>query len=153
MKIQFKIYNIDFIDCSSCYNTIFPDPESHEILLEMILRVCESDVISRIGQFEFWLDDIELQSANIYGSDYEGWKRDESSYDLHTGEYAERNKISGLYIEREDDARERIKNLKYFRRRNTQKAFYMIIKRMRIISLLHFYPLMRNIYAFPSILI
>ncbi len=60
MKIQFKIYNIDTVDCSSCPNTIYPDPESIDILLKILERVFESDIVHRIGSFTFLLDDIEL---------------------------------------------------------------------------------------------
>ena len=108
MKIQFKIYNIDIIDCSSCYNLIYPNPASREILLEMILRVCESDVISRIGQFKFWLDDIELQSPIVYGAGGYKHKSENSRYNLQVGTKAELNKLSGLYVELKEDALERI---------------------------------------------
>jgi len=106
MKVQFKIYNIDIVDCSSCYNSIFPNPESREILLEMILRVCESEVISRIGQFKFWLDEIELQSPNVSGHDS---RKEFSRHELQSGTEAEVNKLSGLYVEAKEDALKRIK--------------------------------------------
>lgn len=125
MKFQFKIYNIDIVDCSSCPNTIYPDPESRDILLEILIRVCESDVVFRIGRFKFWLDNIELQSPNVYGTDYKDWEDEDSRYDSQTGKEAEINKLLDLHVEREGDTRERIKKLKYFERQNTKKAFYI----------------------------
>ncbi|MFW9823150.1 MAG: hypothetical protein ACFFE4_09455 [Candidatus Thorarchaeota archaeon] len=125
MKFQFKIYNPDIVDCSSCPNTIYPDPESREVLLKILLRVCESEVVTKIGKFSFWFGDIALQSPNVYGYDYKGWKRDDSRYILQTGKKSEFDKISGFYIENEDDAKKRIENLKYFGGRDAKKAYYI----------------------------
>jgi len=122
MKIQFKIFRKDIIDCSSCHNTIYPDPESRDILLQILLKVCESDVVSRIGQFTVRLDTIELQSPKVDGSSYhEGGEE----YTFLTGKLAEDNKLSGLYVENEKEAKERIKNLGYFRSSKTTSAFYI----------------------------
>ena len=75
MKINFKIYNLDIIDCSSCSNSIFPDPESQKVLLEILLRVCESDVVTIIGRFYVNINNFELQSPRVIGTEnfeYEG---------------------------------------------------------------------------------
>ncbi|UCC20827.1 MAG: hypothetical protein JSV62_05985 [Promethearchaeota archaeon] len=126
MEFQFKIYNKEVIDCSTCHNTIYPRPESREVLLEVLLRVSESDVVSRIAEFNVQLDDIELQSPRIYGADDKyDMERDNSEYTFQTGSLATKNKLSGLFVENENDAKERIKNLKYFRHQYTKKAFYM----------------------------
>ena len=122
MKIQFKVYNKEIIDCSSCYNTIYPKPESLQIIYEILDKICQSDVVSRIGQFIIKLNDIELQSPKVLG--YSSG-RNEEDYDFHTGELADNNKVSGLYIEREIDTKERISNLKYFRFQKTSKAYYI----------------------------
>ncbi len=122
MKFHIKIYNIDIIDCSSCYNLIFPNPQSREILLEMILRIYESGVISRIGEFTFLFDGIELQSPKVLGES--GYKNedDPSKFELQSGVKAETNKLSGLYVEQKEDALKRIKKTSSIR--HTQ-AFYI----------------------------
>ncbi len=120
MKFQFKIHNIDIIDCSSCPNTIYPDPESREVLFKILQRVCSSDVVAAIGKLTIWLDDIELQSPNVYGKDYEDCKKDDSRYNLQTGMKADFNKITGLFVENEDDARKRIKESSEKRRYGRQ---------------------------------
>lgn len=125
MKFQFRIYNLEVVDCSSCFNTIFPDPETREILLQIILKVCESDVIAAIGSFNFRLDTIEFQSPSVADTDDEDWKKNNSKYDLHSDENAKKNKIAGLIVEKEEYARNRIANLKYFRSNKTKKAYYI----------------------------
>lgn len=122
MKFHIKIYNIDIIDCSSCYNLIFPNPQSREILLEMILRIYESGVISKIGEFTFLLDGIELQSPKVVGAS--GYKNEDepSKFEFQSGAKAETNKLSGLYVEQKEDALKRIKKTSSLR--HTQ-AFYI----------------------------
>ncbi|KKM18834.1 hypothetical protein LCGC14_1661710 [marine sediment metagenome] len=109
MKFHIKIYNIEIVDCSSCYNLIFPNPQSREILLEMILRIYESGVISRIGEFTFLFDRIELQSPKVVGESRYKSKDDSSKYKFQSGEKAETNKLSGLYVEQKEDTLKRIK--------------------------------------------
>ncbi len=75
----------------------------------MILKIFESDVIYRIGHFNFWLDDIELQSPAVLAVDDIDGIQDTSRCNLQVGSKAERNKISGLYVELEEDAKNRIK--------------------------------------------
>jgi len=125
MRIQFKIFRKDIIDCSSCHNTIYPDPESRDILLQILLKVCESDVVSRIGQFTVRLDTLELQSPMVKGWDDRRSKEGGSGYEFLTDKEAEQNKISGLFVENEEDAKERIKNLSYFKSYKTTKAYYI----------------------------
>lgn len=104
MEFKFKIYNREIIDCSSCQNTIFPDPESQEILLEILLKICESDVVAAIGSFTITLNDIELQSPGVDGTEY---LSDNDSFELQKGIDAERNKVAGLYVEKEAIVRKR----------------------------------------------
>lgn len=113
MDFQFKIYDPTIIDCSTCHNAVFPDPESQKILLEIILRLCESDVVTRIGEFHFWLNDIEFQSPKIIGTDdyyHDRYREREGEvYSLHTSKMDEINKVSGLYVELKEKALKRIK--------------------------------------------
>lgn len=97
MKINFKIYNLDIIDCSSCSNSIFPDPESQKVLLEILLKVCESDVVTIIGQFYVSINNLELQSPRVIGAErfeYEG-----EDYILRMSKADKINKIVGCYVE------------------------------------------------------
>lgn len=100
MEFHFKIYNPDIIDCSSCPNAIFPNPESIELLLDILLKMCESDVVARIGTFDFWINYDKLKlycppvcgTADIYGE-----------VDIiPSSNQDELNKISGLVILREE---------------------------------------------------
>jgi len=89
-------------------NSIYPDPESKDILLQVLLKICESDVVAAIGCFHFWLDNIELRSPDAHGflDDKEG----ERKYELKTGLAAKQNKLAGLYVEKEEETRNRISN-------------------------------------------
>ena len=104
MKLQFKIFRKDIIDCSSCHNTIYPDPESSELLLDILLGVCESDAVLVIGEFSVLINDILLQTPKIDVSNYS-----KPAYELQSGVKAEVNKISKLYIEPKQESRERLK--------------------------------------------
>ena len=89
-------------------NSIHPDPESRDILLQILLKICESNVVAAIGCFHFWLDNIELRSPDACGFDYASTKEGERKYELKTGLDAKLNKLAGLYVEREEEARKRI---------------------------------------------
>ena len=112
-EFKIKIYDPEVVDCSSCYNYIYPNPESREILLEMILRLYESDVVSRIGQFRFWLDGIELQSPGVIGEWYYKDEK-ENTFDLQRGQEAEDNKLSGFFVEKKEEMLIRIKKNNIF---------------------------------------
>ncbi|NVM46444.1 MAG: hypothetical protein HWN79_16155 [Candidatus Lokiarchaeota archaeon] len=111
MKINFKIYNLDIIDCSSCSNSIFPDPESQEILLEILLRICESDVVTIIGQFSASINNIELQSPKVIGT--ESFEYAGKDYILHMSDTDKLNKIMGCYVEPYDIFQNRINDPRY----------------------------------------
>lgn len=92
-------------------NSIYPDPETKDILLQILLKICESEVVAAIGCFHFWLDNIKLQSPDACGFDY--YVNDEEverKYELKTGLNEKLNKLAGLYVEREEEARKRISN-------------------------------------------
>ena len=91
-------------------NSIYPDPESRDILLKILLKICESDVVAAIGCFHFWLDNIKLQSPDACGFDYADNQEGERKYELKTGLDAKLNRLAGLYVEREEEARKRISN-------------------------------------------
>jgi len=89
-------------------NSIYPNPESGDILLEILLKLCESDVVTAIGSFHFWLDNIKLQSPDVCGFDAADNIGGERKYKFKTGFDAKRNKLAGLHVEREEEARKRI---------------------------------------------
>ncbi|GAI59142.1 unnamed protein product, partial [marine sediment metagenome] len=91
-------------------NSIYPDPESRDIILQILLKLCESDVVAAIGCFHFRLDNIKLQSPDARGFDYASNNDGERKYKLRTGFDAKLNKLAGLYVEREEKARKRINN-------------------------------------------
>ena len=93
-------------------NSIYPNPESIEILLQILLKICESNVVAAIGCFHFTLDSIELQSPDTCGFDNVNAKGGERKYELKTGFDAKRNKLAGLYVEREEEARKRMSKTK-----------------------------------------
>jgi len=104
MRIHIKIYNKEIIDCSSCHNTIYPDPESSELLLDILQGVCESDAVLVIGEFSVVINDILLQTPKIDVNNYS-----KPTYELQSRVKAEVNKIARLYIEPERESRERLK--------------------------------------------
>jgi len=104
MKIHIKIYNKEVIDCSSCHNTVYPDPESSELLLDILQGVCESDAVLVIGEFSVLINDILLQTPKIDVNNYS-----KPNYVLQSGKEAETNRIAKLYIEPEQESRERLR--------------------------------------------
>ena len=104
MKIHIKIYNKEVIDCSSCHNTVYPDPESSELLLDILQGVCESDAVLVIGEFSVLINDILLQPPKIDVNNYS-----KPNYVLQSGKEAETNRIAKLYIEPEQESRERLR--------------------------------------------
>lgn len=95
----------------TCFNTIYPDPKSDDHLLTILLNICESELVERIGNFSFWLNDTELTCPNIYGTNCDLRNLETGNYYIKTRVEALDNKISGLLIESEKDARNRIKKL------------------------------------------
>lgn len=51
MKIELKIFDPDVVDCSSGFVNIIPKEPTLRLLLEMILKIVESDFIKSIGVF------------------------------------------------------------------------------------------------------
>ncbi len=97
------------INLGALQNTIYPDPESLDHLLQILLSVCESEIVSVIGQFNLFLDGITLESPRVEATNYMN-----PNYELQIGKEALQNKILNLTIEKEELARERIhvKNMK-----------------------------------------
>jgi len=80
------------------------DWSSRDILLQILLKLCESDAVTAIGCFHFWLDSIVLRSPDVCGFDYVSDIDKEGKYVLKSGVDAKQNKLAGLYVEKEEVA-------------------------------------------------
>lgn len=105
MRFTIKLFNPDIIDCSSCPHAIFPDPESLEVLMEILQKICESDVVAKIGYFSFWINrgQIYFDCPNVTGTDLDSLE----DYDLRMSDQDEANKISGLVVLKEEEKEKR----------------------------------------------
>ena len=101
MKFTIKIYNPDIIDCSSCPNAIYPNPDSIELLLDILLKVCESDVVAKIGTFNFLInsDEVKLYCPPVCGTADRSGEIDI----ICSRKQDEENKISCLFQEGSSD--------------------------------------------------
>jgi len=102
MKFTIKIYNPDIIDCSSCPNAIYPNPDSIELLLDILLKVCESDVVAKIGTFNFLInsDEVKLYCPPVCGTADRSGEIDI----ICSRKQDEENKISGLLVLKERES-------------------------------------------------
>jgi len=119
--MKLKIYNPEVVDCSSSWNEMVPNPQSKNLLLDIFVKLCESEAIRIItghslqlsfqkspGRFGLRQAVIGFQSPGVYGFSDEGEDVPLSRYINQCGETAELNKIDGLYLEPETYARERL---------------------------------------------
>lgn len=119
--MKLKIYNPEVVDCSSSWNEVVPNPQSKNLLLDIFVKLCESEAIRIItghslqlsfqkssGIFGTRQGVIEFQSPKVYGFSNEGEYVPLSSHIKQCGETAELNKIDGLFLEPEINARERL---------------------------------------------
>ncbi len=93
-EITFKIINPEIVDCSSYHSTIYPDPESGLILLQILLGVCESEAVSRIGEFSYGFNNEIYSTPKVDASNY-----GRPHFQLQQGKEAELNKLDSLYVE------------------------------------------------------
>ena len=73
-------------------------------MLYILQGVCESDAVLVIGEFSILINDILLQTPKIDVNNYF-----KPTYELQSKVKAEVNKIARLYIEPEQESRERLK--------------------------------------------
>lgn len=71
-------------------------------LLQIVLKLCESDAIAAISSINFWVDDIWLNTPSP--RDKISMESDDSreEYDLETDLDSVRNKLAGLYVKKGD---------------------------------------------------
>lgn len=79
------------------------EAEIQTLLLEILLKFCESNLVSTIGEFTVGLNDFKLETRKICVDIYDN----KVNYELHTNWEAEKNKIANLYMENENSARRR----------------------------------------------
>jgi hypothetical protein len=116
-----KIYNTEVIDCSSSWNEVIPSPESRLLLIDIFIKICESDAVRALAGHSLNLDfkgsldefhyhtDLEFNSPLPFGHISQlDYKHSISSLNYQTGAEAENNKINGLFIESAPLALERI---------------------------------------------
>ncbi|MHA2007551.1 MAG: hypothetical protein ACXABO_19385 [Promethearchaeota archaeon] len=84
-------------------NTIYPDPESLDDLLGLLIKVCESDAVSAITEVIITINNLTIQTPKV-----ETWSN-QTEYELHIGPQAQQNKIHRLYVEEEEHAKKRMK--------------------------------------------
>ena len=110
--MKLKIYNIDVVDCSSSWNEVVPNPESRQLLIDIFLKICESEAIKAITSHSLILDfkgskdmlafhtDIEFRSPEAYGFNRRvDFCSDIANFDFKSGKDAETDKVAGLFIE------------------------------------------------------
>ncbi|MFW9972982.1 MAG: hypothetical protein ACFFDF_22545, partial [Candidatus Odinarchaeota archaeon] len=106
-ELTFKVFNKEIIDCSSCYNAIYPNPESIDVLLDMIFLICKSPATLAICRIfvELFLDNQTIALISPFAEGY-GFRSDNI---LQIGKEAAENKVAGLYYETEEKLKNRIK--------------------------------------------
>lgn len=131
-----KIYNTEIVDCSSSFNVLIPNPISLKILIDVYLRLCESNAIESIIDHNLTLyffqePSIAFISPEGHTFGHYEWQSNKFrlhriKYDLKLGDFARQNKINGLYIESTRQAQLNISNQsqKCQRRTHANKYYY-----------------------------
>ncbi len=97
MDFHIKISGNDVVDSSS-----------RNILVQILLKICESDVVAAIGSFQFWLDNIELRSPSIHGDYYIHYEGIQKRFELKLGLNAKNDKLEGIYVEKREETMKRL---------------------------------------------
>lgn len=121
MKIELKLYNSDVVDCSTGFVNIVPDEFNLRVLLDMILKIVESDFIQAIGEFGIQFQG-NVGSLITIQSPYttEEWGFNQNYYKScgiqkkniikQDSEESKENKTYGLYVENLESAISRKSN-------------------------------------------
>jgi len=110
-----KIFNTEVVDCSSSWNEVVPNPQSRKLLLDIFLKICESEAVVAISGISMTLDfrgardkfsphrDITFRSSSCYHPQDRGSSiHQRDNYVFQTGIEAENDKLAGLFIERKE---------------------------------------------------
>ncbi len=162
MEMILKIFNTDVVDCSSSWNEVIPSPESRQLLIDIFLKICESDAVKVITHHSSNLDfqgsldphthriDLEFESPETFGMpSQQDYFHSISSYIFQIGKVAQEDKIAGLFIEPVSLALQRIEN----KRRYLGHDIHLLPPGLRgirrSISIIHAYY-SRNYNALPT---
>ena len=116
-EIKLKIFNPEVVDCSSTWSYLTPPIESLELLVDILLKLLQSNLIVNIGEIKLEIKFRENSPHTSYYSpkvidkyfldvlDY-----DLDSYDLYQGLEGEDNKLNELYVEKKEGFEIRIRN-------------------------------------------
>ncbi|KKM06692.1 hypothetical protein LCGC14_1741450 [marine sediment metagenome] len=125
-----KLYNKDVVDCSSSWNQVIPNPETRQLLVDIFLKICESDAVRAITSHSLQLDfsnssnmenfhtDIEFKSPYTHKFSNGGmYPPPLSTLFYNNDSQAKEDKIDGLFIESETTASSKVehesKNLRH----------------------------------------
>lgn len=84
--------------------------DSWDLLLRIVLEICESDLVSAIGSFWFKMNNIRLHAPEVCGYDAITDMAKNHEFKLMDGLTAIENKLAGLYIEKEEVVNKRKKD-------------------------------------------
>ena len=134
-EIKLKIFNPEVVDCSSTWSYLAPPIESLELLVDILLKLLQSNLIINIGKIELTISPRENSPHTTYYSpkvidkyfldvlDY-----DLDSYDLYQGPEGEDNKLNELYVEKKEGFEIRIRNLQErLDKKHPQKYKYLML--------------------------
>lgn len=134
-EIKLKIFNPEVVDCSSTWGYLAPPIESLELLVDILLKLLQSNLIINIGEIELKISPRENSPNTTYYSpkvidkyfldvlDY-----DLDSYDLYQGSKGEDNKLNELYVEKKEGFEIRIRKLQErLEKKYPQEFKYLIL--------------------------
>ncbi len=134
-EIKLKIFNPEVVDCSSTWSYLVPPIESLKLLVDILLKLLQSNLIINIGEIELKISPRENSPRITYSSpkvidkyfldvlDY-----DLESYDLYRGPKDEDNKLNELYVEKKEGFEIRIRNLQErLDKKHPQKYKYLML--------------------------
>jgi hypothetical protein len=71
-------------------------------VLQIALKLCESEVVSAIGSFRFQVDNIDLRAPKVIGFDAYTDTAEKKKFKLMNSPAAKKNKLAGLFIEKKE---------------------------------------------------
>jgi len=134
-EIKLKIFIPEVVDCSSTWGYLAPPIESLELLIDILLKLVQSNLIINIGEIELKISPRENSPRTTYHSpkvidkyflDVLNYNLD--SYDLYRGPKDEDNKLNELYVEKKEGFEIRIRNhQERLDKKHPQKYKYLML--------------------------
>ncbi len=121
IRIDFKLYNAEVVDCSTGYVNIVPDESSLGILLDMVKVIVEAEFVQAIGDFTVRFQGNVgplITYKSPYISDkyshkskyYESYGIKEENIKIQDSPQSREDKIFGLFVESFESAQSRNEN-------------------------------------------